>query len=335
MKKTHYWTLAPRHVSPRPRSSIACMMRRFTSGVSIAVAVLVGPSSNPSQAAVMFDVTIVDAGDDFLSLHNPIREHALAAGERWATHFLPLGNPTIEVVVDLDNPVGPTGNGASVVASPVATRNGFFVSEEGAVAEIRTDTDPNGVNPDVRFTFGSTYLTNELWFDPNPTERTAAVPGNMTDAFSVFLHEYGHAFGFNGFMDGTDGTFPLGPFKSTFDELVTFDGSDFSFIGQGAMALYGGPVPVTFGNPFHLGNTTGPGTDLLPDLMNGAVFDRGIRYDISTLDLAILNDIGVPIASQVAKVPEPSSLVIFLIALAGLGFVLRHHEPAARKPKYP
>jgi len=40
-----------------------------------------------------------------------------------------------------------------------------------------------------------------------------------------------------------------------------------------------------------------PGSDLIPDLMNGVVFDRGTSYDISPLDLAILADAGVDVTA--------------------------------------
>ena len=57
--------------------------------------------------------------------------------------------------------------------------------------------------------------------------------------------------------------------------------------GPAAEALYGGAVPITFGNNFHIGNSPPrPGDDafLVPDLMNGVVFYRGMSYGISPLD---------------------------------------------------
>ena len=60
-----------------------------------------------------------------------------------------------------------------------------------------------------------------------PTRQSAAVPANRTDARSVFLHEFGHAFAFNGWRDGQTGALP-GSYQSTFDCLVTTS----SFQGQ-------------------------------------------------------------------------------------------------------
>ncbi|MCU0688198.1 MAG: hypothetical protein MUE97_00420, partial [Phycisphaerales bacterium] len=57
---------------------------------------------------------------------------------------------------------------------------------------------------------------------------------------------------------------------------------------------YGGPVPVTTGNPSHLGNPVGQiGSDLIPELMNGVVFFNGTRYFVGPMDRAILRDCGV------------------------------------------
>jgi hypothetical protein len=76
---------------------------------------------------------------------------------------------------------------------------------------------------------------------------------------------------------------------------------------------------VTDGNNWHLGNATGLGSDLLDDLMNGVSFRRGSRYDVSPLDLAILSDMGVPMAS----VAEPHSALLLAAGLLGLVAVSR------------
>jgi hypothetical protein len=145
----------------------------------------------------------------------------------------------------------------------------------------------------------------------------------------VFLHELGHAFVFNGFRNPATGLLPNSPSDpdridgSTFDVLETFNGTHWFFNGPRATELYGGPVPITSGNDFHLGNNSpAPGSDLIPDLMNGIVFFRGSRYDISPLDLAIAADTGVSV------VPEPSAVVLFAIGVVGVGVTARRMRMA-------
>ncbi len=66
-----------------------------------------------------------------------------------------------------------------------------------------------------------------------------------------------------------------------------------------AKAVYGGNVPLTFADAFHVGNRAPrPGSNISDDLMNGVGFLRGHRYNISALDLAMLTDAGVPIVGS-------------------------------------
>jgi hypothetical protein len=141
-----------------------------------------------------------------------------------------------------------------------------------------------------------------MWFDSDPFNRFGPVPSTKTEAYSVFTHELGHAFAFNGWRDDFDGTLP-GDYASPFDVLTTFDGANFFFTGYTAVDIYGGLVPLTFGNYRHVGNSSPrPGDDLLTDLMNGAIRYRGTRYAVSPLNLAIALDAGVP----VVRIPRPS-----------------------------
>ena len=102
--------------------------------------------------------------------------------------------------------------------------------------------------------------------------------------------------------DGTTGAVPGSPpYESTFDQWETFDGTNLYFNGPMAELAYGGTVPITFGDNFHVGNAPPrPGSGLIPDLMNGVVFNRGARYEISPLDLAILADAGVAVKASMA-----------------------------------
>ncbi|MFN6482142.1 MULTISPECIES: Calx-beta domain-containing protein [unclassified Nostoc] len=260
------------------------------------------------QAELNFSVTFNDPLGTFSPYYSAIQSHILAAGSYWDNYI--EGNASLEVLVDFSNP-GPTATGRSVTASFVRNNGTFNVFEQGATAEIRTGIDPNGADPDIEFNFNSDYLTNELWFDPDPSARITPVPNDRTDAVSVFLHEFGHAFAFNGWRNAFDVTFP-GDYQSTFDEQTIFDGSNFFFVGTQATSVYGSSVPLTYGNSTHVGNDfPRPGSDLIADLMNGVVYYRGTHYNISPLDVAILQDSGVPIAASISNITlalTPSSV---------------------------
>lgn len=249
-------------------------------------------ATGAADAAINFSVTFDDPGNALNATVRPLlQSHAIAGGQRWAT-FLP-GNANIEVVIRTNSAIL-YAEGGSVTNSFVRNNGTFDVFEQGMTAELRTGVDPNGAAPDVQIDINPAYVYDELWFDPDPVARTAVVDINRTDAMSTFLHEFGHALGFNGWINGTTGAYP-GDYQSTYDERINFDGDNFYFNGPEATALYGGPVPLTFGGPVHLANfDPRPGVDLLFDVMNGLTFYRGSRYDVSTIDLAILRDAGVP-----------------------------------------
>jgi len=294
-----------------------------------------------AHAAIMFQVSFNDPGSLYSPYYTRIRSNLLSAGNEWASHFSSSYSASVQVQLGFADIA--TADGASVTNSYVGMSGGFSTYEQGAAYEIRTGIDPNGSAPDVRITIGRNgYLQNELWFDPYPNRQSAAVPLNRTDARSVFLHEFGHAFAFNGWRNGQTGALP-GGYQSTFDAWVTtgtFQGQpQLFFTGNSARSLYGGPVPLTFGNYSHFGNLEPrPGSTLIQDLMNGVSFYRGSRYRVSPLDLAILADTGFPTISNGAgiaaagapifaaaplapAVPEPSTSVLTMGGLFALMWI--------------
>jgi hypothetical protein len=280
---------------------------------------LVGALAMPSlgaQAAITYNVSINDPFGQATSLYSAIDSHVGAALAAWGSSL--SGSANVAVRVDI-NSATPRATGTSASSGFVRTVGSYNIFEQGLAYELRTGIDPNGTAADVVLTFNPNYLANELWFDPNPTLRSAAVASNRTDAMSVFLHEFGHAIGFNGWGDSVTAT-PPATYRSTWDDLVSYNGANTFFNGTRAVSLYGAPVPITYGNNFHLGNLPGPGANLLPDLMNGVVFNRGTRYNVSSLDLAILADIGVGVVAT--PVPEPGTYAMFAIGLLALGWRL-------------
>jgi hypothetical protein len=274
-------------------------------------------SSASANAAMTYSVSFNDPFSQATSLYSAIDSHVGAALAAWGSSL--TGSADVAVRVDISSTT-PRATGASAASGFVRTVGSYNIFEQGVAYELRTGIDPNGAAADVVLTFNPNYLANELWFDPNPLLRTATVTATRTDAMSVFLHEFGHAIGFNGWGDAVTGNPPV-DYRSTWDDLVSFNGANTFFNGARAVSLYGAPVPVTYGNNFHLGNLPGPGASLLPDLMNGVVFNRGARYNVSSMDLAILSDIGVGVVA-ITPVPEPATYAMFAMGLLALGWRL-------------
>jgi hypothetical protein len=245
------------------------------------------------------EVTFGTLPEEFLATKPAIRAHIEAAIQEWTRHF---HVEACSLEVDFSIREWPArGAGRSFVSASFKNErhDRRYVSEEGMAQELRTGKDPNGDAPDIEMFFDPAYFRT-LWFDPDPKARTALMPApdqQKLDAFSVILHELGHAIGFNGFRDPKTGQLP-GEFLSVYDRWVSIDdGGHFHFTGPKASALYGGPIPLarTNTNYHHVGEK-GDHTDpkLARDLMNGVKLDWSHRYYISPLDIAILSDCGVP-----------------------------------------
>jgi hypothetical protein len=254
-----------------------------------------------------------------------IVSHVVAAGRRW-TDIIDVPTPRfIEIEIAIADI--PTANGASLATAYLGTIDGRDTYEQGVARELRLNEDPNMGEPDGRITIGLDYLRNELWFDPDPMARTAPVPANRTDAMSTMLHEFGHILAYNGWADLTTGA-PNPDYWSIFDSWFA-PGASPTFNGPAAVAAWGAPPELTVGNIFHWANASlqaSAGCDvaqttwrfgapspnacsaplsadrprssegqpgLVNQLMNGVVFYRGTRYDISALDIGVLVDVGL------------------------------------------
>jgi hypothetical protein len=259
-----------------------------------------------AEGEVMYTVSFDDPRGMFAPFYPLITDSFVSAGQEWS-RFL-VGTGTIDTVISF-NPNIPTADSASVTAVSIGTVGHRSLVEQGAANKIRTGIDLNGASPDAQLRIGTDYLKNELFFGAGP------IPNTKTDAQSVFLHELGHIFAFNGFLNPA--TLSDVSVISTFDQHVVFDGANFFFAGPAATALYGDEVPLTRGNDSHLGNPPpGPGADLISDLMNGVSFDRGRRYEISALDLAIVRDVGIGV---IVAVPEAATVLLLAMGTLSLG----------------
>jgi hypothetical protein len=295
-----------------------------------------------AYSSPLVNVTFSGDNGQLSSYYSPIVNDLNYAAADWENLFV-SGNPsTLNVNVVFDN--SPTANSSSLFVTPLYNVGSTWVYQQGAVDAV-LDGVHNPWGPyDATVHIGTSYLTSELWFDPNPAN-IDPVPANKTDAESAFTHEFGHIFGFEGYRDSLTGAL-LFDAESTFDTWVTFLDNAPYFTGPDAESIYGGPVPLTVGNIYHVGNPSGPGADLeiYPgDLMNGNVFYRGTKYDISSLDAAIFADLGLttngPAGSLAAnfadappasQIPEPSAIGVFGVALIGFWFAARWRRPSSQ-----
>lgn len=298
---------------------------KFPIGKSLLLLTLAPPGC--AFAAVSFNVTYNDPGSIYSSYYENLTKTITAAGLDLTSNFLMTGSPLLNINVNFASI--PTVSGASSTTHFVAYDNSVAVFEQGAAYRIEGGSALPGAS-DVVFNIGvNGYLQNELFFDSDPFSRSALIPSNQTDAFSVFEHEFSHAFAFNGFRNGQSGNLP-GAYESTFDRLViesTISGyQTLYFTGVNAEKVYGAAVPLTFGDYGHVGNSAPrDGNDLLGDLMNGIVLYRGTKYEVSALDRAIFSDVGLPVISAV---PEPSIVSSFI---AGALLLFARRKYAARR----
>ncbi|MBV9734486.1 MAG: Hint domain-containing protein [Acidisphaera sp.] len=228
-----------------------------------------------------------------------------AAAADWSRYIAGLG--TLVIQLDIAATAGGRAEGEPTIDAYVGTLDGHSLYLPSSIVELRAGQHVAGYSSDITITIDPSYLA-ELYVNPDPGD-AGTVPADAVDAVSVFRHELAHGFGFGG-LTTPEGS--LGADETPFDLYIDkeADGSAY-FTGPDAEAVYRGPVPLTTlpnGEGYaHLGNQ--PGDPLAQDLMNGVDFQAGTTYAISSLDVAILADVGVPLATPAsADVPTPCFL---------------------------
>ena len=276
-------------------------------GVTAVAALTTGVTGSIASASLLSTVQVLAPLTGPAPDLQLVASNVQAAVDAWGRHLAPASAASLDIVVQFG--AVSTATGHSVVSSFVGMDAGLRVFEQGAMAEIRTGVDPNGVSADAAIVLGESFALNDLWFDPLPTARIDPVPASKVDAVSVLIHELGHVLAFNGWRDALTGA-PAGDFQSTFDQFVAPMGTGLAFYGPEAMSAFGGPTPLTPGVHGHLGGIGD--VRFTDDVMNGTSIRRGRRYGVSNLDLAILRDVGAP----VTVVPAPGASATWVIAMS-------------------
>jgi Ca2+-binding RTX toxin-like protein len=224
-----------------------------------------------------------------------IEDLIIEAGQVWSRYLDAARNITLTVnfgFIDEDNNTLAQAGSSFVRRGVTADGDPRFVI--ATAVEVATGFDPLS-SPDIELEINLNNLS-DLYFDPD-ISTADDIPSNLSDGFSVILHELGHGLGFLGFIETPDDLNDPDRTISSFDEFIRFDGTVPFFTGPNARAVFGGDVPLTEDSNNHVGNPddpddtlTGEGGDVLQ-----AFSIRGVRESISALDIAILQDVGFPI----------------------------------------
>jgi hypothetical protein len=222
-----------------------------------------------------------------------------AALDDWS-HYI-AGQGTLVVQLNITSTATGRANGGSTsVVSNGVTADGKQLVEQSSVYELLTGQHAPGDASDITINVDPAYV-GTLFLNPSPGGPAQAIPGNEVDAVSVFRHELAHSFGILGYYNQDGSLLFGGAYRSKFDTLVQIgSGGSAYFVGPTAKAVYGAPIPLTTDsttqNYYHFANSVSD--PLGQDLMNGQFFYYGTSYPISTVDVAVLQDIGVPLVTQ-------------------------------------
>ena len=185
---------------------------------------------------------------------------AQRAADEWAKYL--QGDQDIVIEVGIGN-VG--GARFHANGGPFYHHNGSWW-EKPAITKARDGRDINGGTSDGHATVGF-ETWEKLFYDPKVEHH---VPGHQTDAFSLFVHEIGHAIGFVGISWQND------------------QWGNPIFDGPNVRAAAGGPIGVDSTRSHIWG-----GANVMDPFLG-----TGVREWVSPLDLAVLQDLGMPIASE-------------------------------------
>ena len=247
--------------------------------------------------AITSSVSVDSISPEYMLYKNVIVSAVGAAASRWGD-FL-IGDTNLQISVHLQ-PIPDTPD-YDVLAHASSVDYVFLgylgdtpIWTAGAGYKIFTGHHSNGPAPDLEIYVDSNDLGGMFFGQPSALLE-GGIPADMTDAYSLFLHEIGHALGFFGWRDQVSGK-PRQEYASPYDTLVTMSGDQPFFTGTNAESVYGGPVPLTYKSLVHYGNdeTNGhPGASLVNNNIMNIFIRPGTRYDINDIDVAILSDTGL------------------------------------------
>lgn len=246
------------------------------------MATLNGASRSGTQYNVVVD-NLAGVPSPLVATIVSLVQHAGARISQW----LP-GTGTVDVHLVLDTSV-PVAVGGAQVSTAIGSANGVAVHDSVFMREISTGSDTNGSAADVVIRVNPSY---GFFYDSSPGT-SDDLPAGQADFLSTVQHELTHGLAFTGYRDFSSGAL-TSTIQSPFDVHVTMIHGQPFFTGSQAMAVYGGPVPLSPGNIYHYGTAPAMASQgYLSGIMNGPGLQMGVRYDFNDLDLAIFADCGM------------------------------------------
>jgi hypothetical protein len=215
-----------------------------------------------------------------------VQTNIVAAFDLWAQGL--FSTATIEIEVLFKAGMGTAlATGGSITSAFIRTVDGDNLFQSGAAYELLTGIDKTLAGADIRMTIDLDDINEgRFFFDPTPTVSEETISTRQVDFVSVAAHEIGHGLGFNGWLVQNGLQDAALDYESVFDHFLQLSNGDIAFFGRQAVALNNGPVILRSGAHLSEANR---GDDLMDP-----VAPAGGRISVSSLDFAILGDIGVP-----------------------------------------
>lgn len=199
-----------------------------------------------------------------------------AAWAEWDQYLLGHKDARIEINVVSMNSTTDLALGKSVDATTIdETFNGKKVVQNLVGYELLHGADENGSSYDGQITLSTYYLNQPGYYD-FATDGTVA---NGKFSFQmVMTHEIGHMLGFSALLTSST-------YTTTYQTQVTAQNA---FLGAYSSAVYGGAIPLDQ-DVVHLSESA------FNDYLMSPEPERGQDSTISTLELAMAKDIGLPV----------------------------------------
>jgi hypothetical protein len=273
--------------------------------------------SNTSGAPVRDDMPVTVSLNDTAGLSG-VEEDAIvnvlsAAAADWGQYI--TGHAPLRIQLNINTAANGSELASGGPGAYVATGQtiaGHAVFEPSSIYALTTGNYAPNSSADIIINLpaSSTELA-ALFVNPDPYGSPTATGIGQFDLLSVFRHELAHGLGFIGLRNtGINllGSATLFDLDSTVTPTSGLPLTSDIFTGSNAEAAYGAflgtsatPVPLTIlGNGeayYHLANSDSD--PLRHDLMNGIGLSQNTSVDISSVDLAMLQDVGAPVTAGI------------------------------------